>query len=200
MSKEEFLAALDQRLASLPKSERDKSLEYYSEMIVERMEDGMSEQEAVAALGGMEDIVSSVMSGMSFQTLIQARVNDSKQKTSSKGLWVALMICSAPLVVALAAALLAVYIALWAVIVALYAVLIAFAAACAGSLIAGGVILVTKSLPLGLCAIGVSLICGAMTLLAARYVPLMTRRLIELTASMLRALKAPLIVRKGEQA
>ena len=50
MTKTEFFAALDALLEHLPEEERKKTLDYYEEAIADRMDDGMTEEEAVAAL------------------------------------------------------------------------------------------------------------------------------------------------------
>ena len=54
MKKEEFLAELAAELRDLSKEDIARSLEYYGEMIDERVEDGMSVEDAVAGLGGAE--------------------------------------------------------------------------------------------------------------------------------------------------
>ena len=51
MTKREFLEKLNERTARLSEAERDKLLEYYGEIIDDRMEEGLTEAEAVAALG-----------------------------------------------------------------------------------------------------------------------------------------------------
>jgi len=51
MTKREFLDMLNNLTSRLSESERDRLLEYYSEIIDDRMEEGLSEAEAVAALG-----------------------------------------------------------------------------------------------------------------------------------------------------
>lgn len=61
MTKELFLFELTQQLNNLPKEERDRTREYYSEMIADRMEGGMDESEAVAALGDPESIARGVL-------------------------------------------------------------------------------------------------------------------------------------------
>jgi hypothetical protein len=53
MTKNEFLNQLRARLSNLNAQEREKSVAYYAEMIDERMEEGMREEEAVAS---MEDV------------------------------------------------------------------------------------------------------------------------------------------------
>ena len=60
MSKREFLEALRSKLAGLSQEEREKTMIYYSEMIEDRMEEGATEEEAVAAVGEFEDILAGV--------------------------------------------------------------------------------------------------------------------------------------------
>lgn len=51
MKKTEFLEALETCLDGMDESERRASVEYYAEMIDQRIEDGMDEESAVGALG-----------------------------------------------------------------------------------------------------------------------------------------------------
>lgn len=51
MTKREFLEMLNERTSCLSEAERDRLLEYYGEIIDDRMEEGLTEAEAVAALG-----------------------------------------------------------------------------------------------------------------------------------------------------
>lgn len=46
-----FLNELKNQIAEYPSEETNQSVEYYSEMIDDQMEDGMSEAEAVASMG-----------------------------------------------------------------------------------------------------------------------------------------------------
>ena len=62
MNKQEFLKALSERLDKLPENEKNKSINYYLEMIDDRIEEGASEDEAIDALGGIEDIAENIMS------------------------------------------------------------------------------------------------------------------------------------------
>ncbi len=62
MNKNEFISTLKKRLDGVPIEDINKSVDYYSEMIEERREEGMSEEEAVEALGNIEDIISQILS------------------------------------------------------------------------------------------------------------------------------------------
>ena len=57
MLKTEFLEQLRAGLAGLPQEDIDGRVAFYSEMIDDRMEEGLSEEEAVAGAGKISDIV-----------------------------------------------------------------------------------------------------------------------------------------------
>ena len=55
MRKQEFLDRLERLLACLPADQVAESKAFYAEVIDDRMEDGMTEEEAVAAMGSPGD-------------------------------------------------------------------------------------------------------------------------------------------------
>lgn len=73
MNKETFLSAIRLRLADLPPADVERSLAYYREMIDDRMEDGMSEAEAVAALGTPEEAAGHILEEAPLPALVKAR-------------------------------------------------------------------------------------------------------------------------------
>ena len=56
MDKKQFLEELRQRLSGLPQNDIEERLAFYAEMIDDRAEEGMSEEEAVAEIGSAEAI------------------------------------------------------------------------------------------------------------------------------------------------
>lgn len=56
MDKNTFLQKLQKRLYGLPEEDIQRTLDYYREMIEDRMEEGLSEEEAVANIGSVEEI------------------------------------------------------------------------------------------------------------------------------------------------
>ena len=56
MNKQSFLDALKEKLYGLPWQELKERLDFYSEMIDDRMEEGITEEEAVAAIEIVEDV------------------------------------------------------------------------------------------------------------------------------------------------
>lgn len=74
MNKKQFLEAIRNRIKGLPENDIDKSLDYYSEMIDDRVEDGMTEEEAVAALGTVDEIVAQILNDIPLQKLVKEKV------------------------------------------------------------------------------------------------------------------------------
>ena len=61
MTKLDFLYDLRAALKALPKADIERYVDYYSEMIDDRIDDGMSEEAAVAELGRIEDIAAKIL-------------------------------------------------------------------------------------------------------------------------------------------
>ncbi len=121
MTKQEFLSELERALGKLPHAEVEQAIAFYDEAISDRMEDGLSEAEAVADLGPVDEIAAQIAAETPPIPRAIARAN-----TGSRTLNIVLLAAFSPIwipvVLALAAAALAVYVAIWAVIAALWAV------------------------------------------------------------------------------
>ena len=125
MNKKEFLRVLSRSLRGMPRTERAQSLEYYGEMIQDRMEEGLSEEEAVARLGSADEIARQILESNGVQGKNRGRAP----------VWmialIALIVLGSPLwltlLFAFLAVVLAAYIVAWSLIAALYAVLLGMA-------------------------------------------------------------------------
>lgn len=62
MTKHEFDRLLREKIAQLPQKDIDSFSQYVGEMIDDRIEDGLSEEEAVADIGSIDDIVKAILS------------------------------------------------------------------------------------------------------------------------------------------
>lgn len=61
MTKSEFLAELRRRISNLPPDEVERTISYFSEIIDDRMEDGMTELDAICSLESVENIAREVV-------------------------------------------------------------------------------------------------------------------------------------------
>ena len=64
MTKADFLQLLERALSQLSDEERRANLEYYSELLDDMMEEGMSETEATAKLGSPNQIARHILQEM----------------------------------------------------------------------------------------------------------------------------------------
>ena len=122
MNRNEFMTELATLLGGLPQDDVKRWLEYYKEMLDDRVEDGMSEQEAVADLGDLAEIVKDVLGQTSITKLIKNRVKPSRKLR----VWEIILIClGSPIwlsvAISLVAVFLSVYISLWSVLIGCYA-------------------------------------------------------------------------------
>ncbi len=127
MTKRDFLDLLELRLkGKISKSELQSILEFYAQSVDERMEDGMSEQEAVQAIGSIDDIVSDILIDAPIASVLGKKIKTSREGTSNKTLWTVLAIAGfpvwLPVAIALAATIFVLYIAIWVLVISVYVV------------------------------------------------------------------------------
>ncbi len=164
MTKLEFLLSLREALSGLPQDEVLERLNFYREMIEDRVEEGLSEEEAVAAVGSVDEIAAQIIEEIS-HTKQQA-----KPKKRLTAWEIVLLVLGSPvwlsLLIAVVAVLFSLYVSLWAIIVALWAVFASFIG-CAFGGIAGGAGFALGGKPFtGLAMIGAGLMCAGLSIFA----------------------------------
>lgn len=124
MNKQEFISLLEKRLFQLPQVEKEHLLNYYNETIEDRMEDGMSEAEAVASLDSIETIVKQVFAERDLQMeeeAVQAAAGNRK-----RGWKMTALVLLFPFWMTLLCMAFVVYLMLWILIAVLFCILLAF--------------------------------------------------------------------------
>ncbi|MBO7406586.1 MAG: DUF1700 domain-containing protein, partial [Clostridia bacterium] len=123
MNKSEFLVELEKALAGLPKKDVDERLAFFSEMIDDRMEEGLGEEEAVAAAGSIDEIAEQTVADVPLGRIVNEKMAG---KRKMRGWEIALLILGFPLwfalLIAAAAIVLSLYITLWALVISLWAI------------------------------------------------------------------------------
>lgn len=101
MTKDEFLSALTHRLGYLPYAEVKRTVDFYREAIDDRMEDGMTEAQAVEAVGSVDEIVREIEMNLPLSTVVKTRVEDARERAresrDGKALKILLLILTSPL-------------------------------------------------------------------------------------------------------
>lgn len=189
MTKAEFLAELRAAISGLPEADIEKSLDFYSEMIDDRVEDGLPEEEAVAALGSIEDIKTQILKDIPITKIIKEKV---KPKRSFRGWEIALIILGFPLwfplLIAAAAILFSIWVSLWAVVISFYAAEAAFMGSAFGGIIASAVMLACGNSLSGLFLLGCSLACVGLGILWIFVCKYSTKGLLWLTGTFVKSL------------
>ena len=175
MTKSEFLGALRLRLSGLPQSDVEERLLFYSEMIDDCIEDGTDEEEAVHAIGSVEDIAAQIIADVPLTRIAKERI---KPKRRLRAWEIVLLAVGSPIWLSLGIAaftvILALYVVLWSLIISLWAVFASLVACALGLTVAGiamiggpyvfaGVIMASESHVFsGIALIGVGLVCAGL--------------------------------------
>ena len=198
MDKYDFLLALEARLEGLPEADRQASLDFYSEMLDDLVEGGMTEAEAVASLGSPEAIAEEILMDTPLPKLIKAKMKPKRRMRA----WEIVLIAVGspvwfPILIALFAVALSLYITLWAVVLSLYAANVAMAA-CAPTGIAAAVVLFASGKPAAaLLFLGAGLALAGLSILWFLLCNLTAKGMWKLGRLTLRGIKACFIRKKG---
>lgn len=123
MNKEEFLNSLRKRLKGLPNNEIEERISFYSEMIDDRLEEGMSEEEAIESLGGIDNVVRQIASESNLFSIVKEKIKPNK---SPNALLIVLLVLGFPLWFPLLLTgfvlLLVAYLLLWVLVIVTYSV------------------------------------------------------------------------------
>ena len=167
MNKPEFLSQLRSGLAGLPREDIDERVAFYSEIIDDRTEEGLSEEEVVNAVGSVEEIVSQIIAETPFAKIAKERIQPKRQLK----VWeIALIALGSPvwlaLLISAVAVIFSLYISLWAAIVSLWAVFASLVGSSLGAMISGIVLACTENLIAGIAIFAAGIILTGLSIFA----------------------------------
>ena len=163
MNKQEFLAQLREGLNGLPQEDIDERIAFYGEMIDDRLEDGLTEEEAVEAIGTTDEVVAQIIADTPLTKLVKERV---KPKRKLK-VWEIVLIAAGspvwvPLLIGTAAVAFALYVILWAIVVLLWAVDLALAVCLPGCAFSAALFFGQGYGASGFATLGAGVLCGGL--------------------------------------
>lgn len=166
MNKKEFLEELRKGLSGLPQDDIEERLTFYSEMIDDRMEEGLSQEEAVAEIGSVKDIVSQIMSEIPLSRLVKEKV---KPKRALRAWEIVLLALGSPIWISLLIAALAIvfslYVVLWSVIICLWAAGLGIAGGSLGGILSAVILTIQGNFLQGAAVLGATLVCAGIFIL-----------------------------------
>lgn len=165
MTKYDFLEKLESLLEGLPRCDIDNSLEYYGEMIDEKMDEGLTEDEAVAAIGAPEEISENILRETPLAKIVKERVKPKRRLT---GMEITLIILGFPiwfpLIISVLAVLVSVLVSLWAGVISLWCVPVSIAAGSIGGFVETIVFFVDGHANTGLFMLGASYLLAGLAI------------------------------------
>ena len=167
MNKQEFLERLQVALSDLPREEAQERLNFYAEMIDDRMEEGLSEEDAVSEIGSADKIISQTISDTSITKITKERI---KPKKRLKAWEIVLLALGSPiwfsLAVAAFAVILSLYVVLWSAVISLWSVFGSLVGCAFGGIAAGIALAFGCHALSGTAVIAVGLVCAGLAVFA----------------------------------
>lgn len=190
MNKIEFLEKLRSGLSGLPQDEIDERLSFYGEMIDDRIEDGLSEEEAVSQIGSVEEIVSQTVADIPLAKLVKEKVKPNRKLRAweivllavGSPIWVSLLIAAVAVVFSI-------YVSLWSVIISLWAAFGSIVGGGAGAVAAGVIFICTDNVIAGIAMIGAGLVLAGLSIFFFFGCKAATKGIIILTKQIARGIK-----------
>lgn len=164
MNKNEFLSRLSELLAPLDQMERVRMVQYYREIIEDRVEDGLTEEQAVEELEELEEIAARILDEMGYtqaQEVIYQPAPEKKRSGFSTVLLILGFPVWFPLLLAGGVIVLSIYVVVWALVISLFAVVVSLGFAGIAGMI-GLFLNVGSHLMSGIFILGAGLFCAGL--------------------------------------
>ena len=165
MTKLEFIFSLRDKLSGLPEDEVRDRIGFYIEIIEDRIEEGVSEENAVADMGSVDDIAAQILSEVPLVKIVKEKI---KPKRSLSAWEIVLIILGFPvwfpLLVAVFAIVISLYAVIWSLIISLWAVGASLFACFIGGILGGLIFIIGGNTPSGLATISAGLVCAGLAI------------------------------------
>lgn len=196
MNKKEFLQELEKRLQALPKEEIQSRLEFYSEAIDDRVEEGLTEEQAIEQIGTLDEITWEIVKKTPLVTLVKEKVKPKRRMRA----WEIVLLCVGfplwfPLLITAMVLILVGYILAWVLVIVTYSVEMATATAGLAAIGAGVATFFDGAHWLGFGIAGAGAMCLGFALLWVFACVGATRASIALTRAIILSIKKRFVKR-----
>lgn len=200
MTKTEFLKRLEDGLSGLPQMDIEERLAFYDEMIDDRMEEGISEEDAVANIGSVNDIIFEILDETPLHRLVKEKV---KKKRKMGAVETILLVLGSPiwlsLLIAAFAVVFSLYVSLWAVIISLWSVFASVIGVAIGLFACGIIYICQSEVYGGVAIIGGSVVCIGLSILLFFGCKAATKGTVLLTKKIILGIKKGFIKKEAAQ-
>lgn len=164
MTRSLFITMLKKRLVGLPKEDAGRWCAFYDEAIADRVEEGLTEEEAIAALGTQDEIAEQILAETPLSRIVKEKIKPKRRMSVGmilllslgSPLWISLL-------VAAAAVFIAVYAVMWSLVAVIYACDLSFAVSAPAGLIYAGYYTFSGQPGVGIALFGAAIILSGLT-------------------------------------
>ena len=190
MNKYEFLEELRGKLRGIPLEDIYSTIDFYSEMIDDRVEDGMTIEEAIKEIGTPDEIAKEIFSTIPLKKLVKEKVRPKHRLRFWEMLFIVL---GSPVwlsvLISMLSIVLSIYIVLWSVVLTFICVDITFFASTL-ALFTGAVgMMISSYVPEGIMLIGAGLVMGALSLFTMLFVKVLIKGTVWLSKQIIILIK-----------
>ena len=165
MTKQEFLKTLECNLSALSTNDLSEQLQFYAEIIDDKIEDGICEEDATAEIGNPVNIAKQILSEYPLIKIVKEKI---KQNRRLKPFEIVLLVMGSPvwlpILISVFAVFLSVYVSLWAIIISLWAVFASLLACVVGFVIAGVVFAISSNAVSGIAVLSAAFVCAGVSI------------------------------------
>ena len=163
MNKQEFIKLLREKLSNYPQNDVEDRIAFYSEMIDDKIEDGILEEDAIKEIGDIDIIISQIKDDIFLSNNTKVKSNKKRKLNAWE---IVLIVISSPIWLTILLSILAVvfsaYVSLWAGIITLWAVLIATSVFAIYGIIVGGIMMIIGDTVINLVLFSMGLVCAGL--------------------------------------
>lgn len=199
MDKLSYLSAVQEKIIGLPEEDIVRSLDYYIEMIDDRMEEGLTEEEAVAAMPSPEDAAAQILADVPLTSVIKARVMPERKLRAWE---IVLLVLGSPVWLPLAATLailiLTAYVLIWVAAAVLWSLELSLAAVGAAGVVAFFTALFDGAVPRALFSLGCGLVGAGLAIFGWFVCLQASRGILRLGKEVIRGIKTRYIRKEAK--
>lgn len=181
MKKQEFIDKLSGLTKDLTASEREKAIQFYTEIIEDKIESGISEEEAVAQLGSPTGAAQKIKTDM-----------QAKSKKTKKIILISTCVIWVPFLLTMILMVFSIYLVLWTVIITGFCAVLSFACVFLEGILTLFMV-IAHNLPAAVLQLGIALFCGGAAILSYMGMIRLTKLFLHYSAKSFRWMKNYLI-------
>ena len=199
MNKKEFIESLREKLIGLPNKEIDERVNFYSEIIDDKIEEGLTEEQAVIEIGDVNEIAKQIIGETPFIKIVKEKIMPRRQLS-----WweITLIAIGSPIWFAILVSIVAVVFSLYvsgiAVLISFWGSIVAIAGGSLGGLLYGIVLLFKADILLGVLIISCSIVLAGLFILLIIWMTKLTKLYFVLTKKVIISIKNAMIRKERE--